>query len=179
VVGEGTTYVSLVVSLVSKFSSALTRTTLRPGPSTWSSTFCAAPLTRSSYFAVCSSVSFAADAEAPPPVPPEDSSLPLESVTVTSAGSRFSTLPATSRVTESTWLRSSVTPGCSARSTDAVGLSSSVENTSCFGSARWTTAVFTPSIACSVRLSSPSSARRKATFCWKSVAVMPCWSRIS
>ena len=86
--------------------------------------------------------------------------MPFASETVTSLGSSPSTPPATRWVIERTWLLPSLVPGCSSSSTDAVGLSCSVANTSFFGSARCTTAARTPVIACRVLLISPSSARR-------------------
>ncbi len=93
------------------------------------------------------------------PPPAALSTWPLASATVTSSAASFGTDPDTRWTIESIAVLDSVFPGAVLTSTDAVGFAASEVKTSSWGSARWTTADWMPSIAWTVLDSSPSSAR--------------------
>ncbi len=93
------------------------------------------------------------------PSPAVESTLPAESVTVTSVGSRPSTLDATRCTIACTCSGESVVPGWAWTSTEAVVFCFSEENRSFCGIATCTTAVSTESSASMVLSSSPSIAR--------------------
>ncbi len=100
----------------------------------------------------------------PEPTPPSllESSLPVESATVTLSGASPSMLEATRWTTACTWPGSRLVPGVVASSTEAVAGSCLSAKTCLVGSARWTTALPTPSRAPTVLESSPSMARLKS-----------------
>ena len=104
--------------------------------------------------------------------------MPVESATVTLPGSSPSMLEATRLTTAWTFSGSMLVPAEVSIRTDAVVGSCSSENTFFSGSARCTTAVFTPSIASMVLASSPSIARLKSVCSWKSEVDMFWSSRI-
>ena len=146
--------VSVVRTVWSKSSSAVTLTTALPGPTSLSSIDCTPTATRDSYSPVCPSRRPSA---ALPPT--AESTWPSASMTATSAGSMPS-MPAETRCTiDCTFVESIVVPGVVRTNTDAVGSGVSSTKTLSSGRASLTVAASTPLIAPMVRASSPSRAR--------------------
>ena len=106
-----------------------------------------------------------------------ESSLPVESATVTFSGSMPSMLAATRWTTDCTCSGLSVLPRRVETRTDAVGGSCLSAKTCLAGSARCTTADWTPSIASMVLASSPSIARLKSVCSLNCEVDRSCWSR--
>ncbi len=132
--------------------SALTRTTARPVPSSWSNIVVARVSS-----AVSSSVRALAARSLPAPVPSVVSRRPLLSVTLTSDAARSGTELATRWVIAS--MASSSREPSLVTSTEARAGSRSSVNSFFSGSARWTSALRTPSMAPTVEDSVDSMAR--------------------
>ena len=87
------------------------------------------------------------------------SSLPFWSMILTPSAVMRGTLDDTRCTMPATWFSSSTRPGRRFTITDAVGRWSSRRKAVCLGMARCTRALATAAMACTVRDSSPSSAR--------------------
>ncbi len=147
------------MTVLSKSRSAVTWTVELPGPRTRSSS---AWTWLAFWFWKSLTYWLRELAAAPPIASVVESSLPLESATVTFSGSMPSMLAATRCTTDWTCSGPRVSPGRVPTSTEAVGGSCLSAKTCLAGMARCTTADCTPSIASMVLVSSPSMARLKS-----------------
>jgi hypothetical protein len=114
----------------------------------------------------------------PPASPDGHRSWPVESVIVTLAGLRPFTDEATICAMPRTAPGSSVSPGLASETAAVAGLASSAKRSSS-GRTRRTWAPATPWTPASCLPISPSSARWKVIFCWKSEAPSFCSSKSS